>query len=210
MHPHLVVLGIRCETNLRRIAARLQQLGIQFRPFYEPDLGEQLTALATNPLSDSQRRPLRRYQCWKPDETKTTHEDKNMSTVNKQNRSEYGFHACDREFFGKLKYLHKRYWETLRRFHQWNRWNNKEPQNRIGPQPKYCDAFVTEDTWRKPVTRHGEQHFKWYPKTVIDHAVIELYQAARIPAADPVPPLSADCVARIEQLFTTVREYFNE
>jgi len=133
-----------------------------------------------------------------------------MSTVNKQHHSEFGFHPCDREFFAKLKYLHRRYWQTLRSFHRWHRWNNKEPQNRIGSQPKYCGAFVSDDAWRKPVRRRGELHFKLYPKTVVDHDVVEMYQTARMPAVEPVPPFSAACVEKIEQLFAEVKEHFNE
>ena len=63
-HPHLVVIGCESEVHLQFVAARLDAIGIQYRPFYEPDLAESLTALATEPLSDARKKPLRRYRCW--------------------------------------------------------------------------------------------------------------------------------------------------
>ena len=62
--PHLVLLRARSETELEGIAARLDRLKIQYQPFYEPDLANQLTSLATEPLSAARRKPLRRYACW--------------------------------------------------------------------------------------------------------------------------------------------------
>ena len=47
------------------VLARLARLDIRFRPFYEPDLGGELTALCTRPLRGDERLPLRRYRCLK-------------------------------------------------------------------------------------------------------------------------------------------------
>jgi hypothetical protein len=60
-HPHLVlcdVEGIRLQVELER----LQEFGLPCFPFYEPDLQNQLTAVAVGPLiSDSERRRMRRF-----------------------------------------------------------------------------------------------------------------------------------------------------
>ena len=80
VHPHLVLLGVASEQKLLLAAAHLERLGVQYRPFYEPDLKQkldfhpsdlppltsQLTALTTQPISadDPRRKHLRRYQCW--------------------------------------------------------------------------------------------------------------------------------------------------
>ena len=62
-HPHLVLCGVRSEDSLSVIALRLNRLGIAFRSFHEPDLNDQLTAIATEPIPGDQRRHFRRYQC---------------------------------------------------------------------------------------------------------------------------------------------------
>ena len=122
------------------------------------------------------------------------------STVN-QHRSRFGFHRCDYSLFRKLKYLHKHYWNTVRRFHTWHRWIRKEPQNRHGAQPKYCRVFVKNQPWVKPV----KTGFKLYPKTVCDRDVLELYRTARIPSPQPVEAFSPEVVAAIESLFEEVQ-----
>src|SRR5262249_54434628 len=62
-HPHLVLCGVKSESELRQILSRLESLGFLCKPFFEPDRAGQLTALATGPLRGDQRRRLRRYQC---------------------------------------------------------------------------------------------------------------------------------------------------
>jgi hypothetical protein len=58
-HPFLVVCGVRDERRLGQWRDRLERAGIRFRAFFEPDLGEQLTALATEPLRGRPRRLFR-------------------------------------------------------------------------------------------------------------------------------------------------------
>jgi len=64
---HLVVIGIKDEARLRGVVSKLQELGIRHRSFHEPDLNNQLTAIATEPISEDApvRRVLRRYQLLK-------------------------------------------------------------------------------------------------------------------------------------------------
>ena len=62
-HPHLVLCGIKSESSLWTLLSRLERLGIAFRPFRDSDLGDQLTAVATEPVHGDLRRHFRRYQC---------------------------------------------------------------------------------------------------------------------------------------------------
>ncbi len=64
---NLVVIGIKDEARLRACLYRLGELHIRCRPFFEPDLDNQLTAIATEPLLEDApvRRELRRYQLLK-------------------------------------------------------------------------------------------------------------------------------------------------
>lgn len=61
-HPHLVVLGVRDENKLIQIQSKLEAAGIRFRSFIEPDIGNQLTAIATEPISGERRKFFKNYQ----------------------------------------------------------------------------------------------------------------------------------------------------
>ena len=205
----MVVLGIGSEFQLQHAAARLEALGIQYQPFYEPDLGGQLTSLATEPLSMQRRKAMQRYRCW--GESALTNKNKrgrNMSSVSNTHRSRYGFHPCTFEVYRQLKYLHRRYWDTLRQFHTWHRWNRKQPENRIGNEPKFCTFFVENRPWAKRVTRNGETGFKRYPKTVVDHDVVRLYHEARMPQVEAVGTFSDEQIAAIKGLYEQVHDHF--
>ena len=66
-HPHLVVLGVKSELQLRNALARLTRHGIRCKPFYEDDLGNQLTSFATEPISGDSRQLFKSYQCLRDD-----------------------------------------------------------------------------------------------------------------------------------------------
>jgi hypothetical protein len=54
-HPSVIVCGVRDERRLYRCLDRLRAAGIRCRPFHEPDLGNELTAVATEPLCGDRR-----------------------------------------------------------------------------------------------------------------------------------------------------------
>jgi hypothetical protein len=62
-HPHLVLIGIADERQLFQCAERLRRLHIDFCPFHEPDRDNELTAVATAPISGADRRHFKRYRC---------------------------------------------------------------------------------------------------------------------------------------------------
>lgn len=66
-HPHLVLLAAKNESKLHRVTKHLVEHGIKFVHFYESDLDDQLTAIATQPIAENSdlRAHLRKYQCLK-------------------------------------------------------------------------------------------------------------------------------------------------
>lgn len=61
-HPHLVLCKARNEHDLLKQADYLSRCGIKYALFIEPDIGNQHTALATQPISGEQRRLLKKFQ----------------------------------------------------------------------------------------------------------------------------------------------------
>lgn len=59
---NLIVCGVKNEQALHKARDHLASLGIKFESFVEPDIGNQLTALATEPVSGDVRKSLRKYQ----------------------------------------------------------------------------------------------------------------------------------------------------
>ena len=64
-HPHFCLCTVRDEERLRAAAAKLERLGIRFKAWYEPDKDNQLTAIATEPISGEKRRHMRDFQLLK-------------------------------------------------------------------------------------------------------------------------------------------------
>jgi len=61
-HPHLVLLGVADEAALAAVVADLDRAGLPHATFREPDLGDQLTAVATAPLYAQERDFFRSFQ----------------------------------------------------------------------------------------------------------------------------------------------------
>jgi hypothetical protein len=115
-------------------------------------------------------------------------------------QSRFGFHPCDYATFQKLRELKKRYWQTVRDFHRWWRWQRKRPENRRGPEPQFCPLFVKNERWFKPRRVHGQEAVRYYPKTLVDHGILELFAAARQPQTDPPTPLDESRLRLFERL----------
>jgi len=126
--------------------------------------------------------------------------------MNDSNQSRWGFHPCNHELFCQLKCLYKHYWQTLYDFHRWHRWSRKQPENRRGREPAVCPLFIVEKSWLKPVMIHGEPGMKVYPRTVVDHGLVALYQAARKPQPAPVEPYDEATIRAIAELYARVKE----
>ena len=57
-HPYVVLLAAKNEQRLHRAHEYLVENGVQHACFYESDLGHELTAVATEPICDGERRKL--------------------------------------------------------------------------------------------------------------------------------------------------------
>lgn len=63
--PHLVLIGVDDQEQLKQTADYLSVHDIEFEMFYEPDNGTGYTSIATRPLFGGERRPLRKYKLFK-------------------------------------------------------------------------------------------------------------------------------------------------
>ena len=61
-HPSVIILSAKNENRLHRVRKYLIEQNIQHVHFYEPDLDDELTALATEPIFGNRREALRKYQ----------------------------------------------------------------------------------------------------------------------------------------------------
>ena len=54
-----------------------------------------------------------------------------MTATIATHKSRFGYHACDYATYQKVRKLNSLYCEAQKKFAAWQRWNNKEPQNRV-------------------------------------------------------------------------------
>lgn len=60
-HPSVITLNVKNEAQLNKILKRLAADGIEHYPFYEPDRGNELTAIASGPMTGNNRKPFKKY-----------------------------------------------------------------------------------------------------------------------------------------------------
>lgn len=61
-HPSVIILSAKNENRLHRVRKYLIEQGVQHVHFYEPDMDDELTALATEPIFGDRREAFRKYQ----------------------------------------------------------------------------------------------------------------------------------------------------
>ena len=64
-HPSVIVLSIKNENKINSIELMLKENNIQYKVFCEPDLNNQKTALATEPIFGEKRKLFKKYQLLK-------------------------------------------------------------------------------------------------------------------------------------------------
>jgi pentose-5-phosphate-3-epimerase len=64
-HPHLVVCEVKTEDHLKKTIEKLNRTDIQYKVFREPDIGNELTAIATEPLFGDKRKFFKKFQLLK-------------------------------------------------------------------------------------------------------------------------------------------------
>ena len=62
-----VLCQVKSEKDLIKAAYKLELAGIQHHIFKEPDIGNQSTALCTEPLTQDRRREFSNWKLWKED-----------------------------------------------------------------------------------------------------------------------------------------------
>jgi len=68
-HPlHLILFGVKDESELLKASERIGILGVDHCMFYEPDYDTGYTAIATEPLYGIQRDVMRKYDLYLPNE----------------------------------------------------------------------------------------------------------------------------------------------
>ena len=122
--------------------------------------------------------------------------------------SRFGFHPCDYATYQKLRRLHRWYWQTVRDFHRWWRWQRKLPHNRQGNEPPFCPLFVEDRPWRRPKRSHGQDAVRRYPKALVDRGMVAWYHAARMPRAEPLAAWDEVTLQEIDRLFAEAEAYF--
>lgn len=61
-HPSVIICEVKSEHKLREIATELSGKNIKYSAFHEPDIGGQLTAIASEPLRLEKRDAFKRFQ----------------------------------------------------------------------------------------------------------------------------------------------------
>lgn len=61
-HPSLIYCVVKSEAKLLKLSKELYDNGIKFKTFREPDMNNEITAIATEPLSYKNKNILKRYQ----------------------------------------------------------------------------------------------------------------------------------------------------
>jgi hypothetical protein len=61
-HPSVIILGIKDEAKLFQVKNYLLSQDIDYCPFHEADLDNQLTALATEPIVGEKRKLFKKFQ----------------------------------------------------------------------------------------------------------------------------------------------------
>ena len=64
-HPHVIICGVGDEMNLKKEASHLSLFGIKYKPFYEADIDNQLTAIATEPIYGKDRKHFKKFKLLK-------------------------------------------------------------------------------------------------------------------------------------------------
>ena len=95
-------------------------------------------------------------------------------------KGRWGYHPCTYEVYLQLKYLKKKYWETVYAAARYNRWERKFPHNRKGPEPpKYC-PFIGNRVWAWQKDDLGNSHWKFIASKE-DQLLLDLFEEARMP-----------------------------
>lgn len=168
-HPHLVLVTVPDEKALVELSLSLQSRSYSVVDFREPDLGGSLTAVAVSGVTGEARNAFRSLPLFK-----IPSKEKPMS--DNVIEGKYGCWPVTWETYRKVKRLAFLAYESMRRDKHWERWNRKDPHNRL----KYRRQVSGEYSIRVPDGPMPEPEcsaLSAYDKSVIDSD----YRKARYP-----------------------------
>ena len=61
-HPSVIICSVEDERALQKAICKIEQSGIKYKEFLEPDIGNQLTAVATEPVCGDQRKVFKKFK----------------------------------------------------------------------------------------------------------------------------------------------------
>ena len=64
-HPSVIIIGIKSEQKLQQVRKYLVDNDVRHVHFYEPDLNNELTSIATEPIFEDRRKLFRKFQLLK-------------------------------------------------------------------------------------------------------------------------------------------------
>lgn len=125
----------------------------------------------------------------------------------KTHESRWGHYPCDYETYRKLKYINKWYWETIYARADLERWERKEPQNRV------IRRWIRNDKRQK--IGHEVVGVRPEPKTCPhfgfnDNKFGYDYELARYPAAKELVRPLANSINQINQMYLRCRDWFED
>lgn len=69
-HPSVVLIGVKSKEKLKQILGSLNEQSVVNKEFYEPLFDNEITAIATEPITEDRRRIFKKYQLLKSKEQK--------------------------------------------------------------------------------------------------------------------------------------------
>jgi peptidyl-tRNA hydrolase len=61
-HPSVIVLGVKNESKLHKFKDYVEENSLKYKLFREPDMDNELTAVAVFPVSEDQKKMFKKYQ----------------------------------------------------------------------------------------------------------------------------------------------------
>jgi len=173
-HPHLILCHSNNESTLEEAMNSLQRSGESVYPFIEPDMGSELTAIASSIVTN--RRPYRKFKLLK---IKTGEKEmKEMTQEQSQEvsqapqapqesmlkfgekRSRWGFHTVSYDTYSQLREMSKDIWKDYLKLRRWGKSGKRELHNRNPPialtGDEFDDSFWVKDSNVKEFNQNGE------------------------------------------------------
>jgi hypothetical protein len=137
-----------------------------------------------------------------------------MTTKQQIHETRWGFVPCDYETYLKLKKAHKLLLRAYQDCKRNIRWNNKEPQNQKGPEPRAPKDFI-EHGYHKLDKKHfyglGFRRVSGpgWQKNLYLH-ILEQYQKARRPVEKPEDVQPLNLPADLDEIIERLEQFYGE